>query len=47
MSTIEAKQEEIARLKQEIKDLNEEAKIIAEEKMKVEKMIELFKSQRV
>lgn len=47
MSTIETKQEEIAKLKQDIKELNEEAKIIAEEKMKVEKMIELFKSQRI
>lgn len=47
MSTIETKQEEITKLKQDIKALNEEAKIISEEKMKVEKMIELFKSQRV
>lgn len=47
MNTIETKQEEITNLKEDIKILNEEARIIAEEKMKVEKMIELFKSQKI
>lgn len=47
MESIEAKQVQINNLKQEIKALNEEAKVVAEEKMKVEKMIELFKSQKV
>lgn len=47
MTLIDLKQAEITTLKQDIKALNDEAKIIAEEKTKVEKMIELFNSQKI
>lgn len=47
MASIESKQQEIDRLKEEIETLNEESGRIAEEKTKVEKMIELFKSQQI
>lgn len=47
MVSIESKQAQINTLKQEIKALNDEAKNISEERTRVEKMIELFKSQKV
>lgn len=47
LKTIEGKQEQIATLKQEIKAITEETKQQWEEKDKVAKMIDLFKSQKI